>query len=169
MAPHAYYVHCASYNLNLVLEDAEAVIETHQFYDTIEPRYNFIGHSVVRWQKLQKVHDSSCSNPTLTALNPTWLYDRYDAVYALKERFCDVMKCLAYTILISTKAKERDKAMKIKKQIENFDFIYMLIEQCKILQIVNISSQAMQCKTIDLISAHKLLQTAAEDIVQLRC
>ena len=26
----------------------------------------------------------------------------------------------------------------------------------------------MQCKTIDLISAHKLLQTAAEDIVQLR-
>ena len=26
----------------------------------------------------------------------------------------------------------------------------------------------MQCKTIDLISAHKLLQTAAEDIAQLR-
>ena len=26
----------------------------------------------------------------------------------------------------------------------------------------------MQCKTIDLISAQKLLQTAAEDIVQLR-
>ena len=169
MAPHAYYVHCASYNLNLVLEDAEAVFETHQFYDTIEPGYNFIGHNVVRWQKLQKVHDSSCSNPTLKALNPTWWYDRYDAVYALKERFCDVMKCLAYTILICTKAKERDKAMKIKKQIENFDFIYMLIEQCKILQIVNISSKAMQCKTIDLISAHKLLQTAAEDIVQLRC
>ena len=26
----------------------------------------------------------------------------------------------------------------------------------------------MQCKTIDLISTHKLLQTAAEDIAQLR-
>ena len=26
----------------------------------------------------------------------------------------------------------------------------------------------MECKTIDLIAAHKLLQTAAEDIVQLR-
>ena len=44
----------------------------------------------------------------------------------------------------------------------------MLVVQCKILRIVNIPSKAMQCKTIDLISAHKLLQTAAEDIAQLR-
>ena len=58
--------------------------------------------------------------------------------------------------------------MAIKKQIENFDFVCMLVVQCKILKIVNIPSKAMQCKTIDLISAHKLLQTAAEDIVQLR-
>ena len=39
----------------------------------------------------------------------------------------------------------------------------MLVVQCKILQIVRIPSKAMQCKTIDLISANKLLQTAAED------
>ena len=38
----------------------------------------------------------------------------------------------------------------------------------KILQIVNIPSKAMQCKTVDLIFAHKLLQTTAEDIAQLR-
>ena len=71
-------------------------------------------------------------------------------------------------ILISTKPKERDEAMAIKKQIENFDFVCMLVVQCKILQIVNNPSKAMQCQTIDLISAHKLLQTAAEDIAQLR-
>ena len=70
-APRAYYVHCASHNLNLVLKDAmEAVTETRQFYDTIESVYNFFGHSIVRWQKLQNVHDRSCSNPTLKALNP---------------------------------------------------------------------------------------------------
>ena len=38
----------------------------------------------------------------------------------------------------------------------------------KILQIVNIPSKTMQCKTIDLISAHKLLQNVAEDIAQLK-
>ena len=36
VAPHAYYVHCASHNLNLVLKHAmEAVTETPQFYYTI--------------------------------------------------------------------------------------------------------------------------------------
>ena len=72
VAPHAYYKHCASHNLNLVLKDAmEAVSETHQFYDPIESVYNFFGYSIVRWQKLRNVHDRSCSNPTLKAVNPT--------------------------------------------------------------------------------------------------
>uniref|UniRef100_H2XJG8 TTF-type domain-containing protein n=1 Tax=Ciona intestinalis TaxID=7719 RepID=H2XJG8_CIOIN len=169
VAPHAYYVHCASHNLNLVLKDAmEAVTETRKFYDTIESVYSFFGHSIVRWQKLQNVQECSSPNPTLKTLNPTRWSGRYDAVYALKERFFDVMKCLTHIILTSTKPKERDEAMTIKKQMENFDFVFMLVVQCKVLQIVNIPSKAMQCKTIDLISAHKLLQTAAHDIAQLR-
>ena len=120
----------------------------------------------MRWQKLQNVHDRYCSNPTIKALNPTRWSGRYDALYAL--RFCDVMKCLTHIILTSTKPKERDEAMIIKKQTENFDYVCMLVVQCKIFQIVNIFSKAMQCKTIDLICAQKLLQTAAEDIAQLR-
>ena len=75
------------------------------------------------------------------------------------------MKCFTHIILTGTKPKERDEAMAIKKQIENFDFVCMLVVQWKILQIVNIPSKAMQCKTI---SAQKLLQTAAEDIALLR-
>ena len=68
LAPHAYYVHCASRNLNLVLKDAtKAVTETCQFYNTIEFVYNFFGHSIGRWQKLQNVHDRFCSNPSLKA------------------------------------------------------------------------------------------------------
>ena len=70
--------------------------------------------------------------------------------------------------ITNTKPKERDETMAITKQIENFDFVCMLVVQCKILKIVNIPSKVMQCKIIDLISDHKLLQTAAEDIVQLR-
>ena len=169
MAPHAYYVHCASHDINLVLNDAmEVVTETRQFHYAIESVHNFFKYNIMRWQKLQNVHDRSCSNLTLKALNPTRLFGRYDAVYALKKRFCDVVRSLTHLILTSTKPKERDEAMAEKKQIKNFDFVCMLIVQCKILQIVNIPSKAMQCQTIDLISAHKLLQTAAEDIVQLR-
>ena len=116
--------------INLVLKDTmEAVSENRQFYYTIESVYNFFGHSIVRWQKFQNVHDRYCSNPTLKALNPircSGRYDavyalkerfalnpirwsgRYDAVYALKERFCDVVKCLTNIILTSTKLKEHE-------------------------------------------------------------
>ena len=112
--------------------------------------------------------DCYCSNPTLKALNPTWWSGQFDAVYALKERFCDVMKCLTHIILTSMKPKERDEAMAIKKQRENFNFVCMLFVQYKILQMVNIPSKVMQCRIIDLIATHKFLQTAAEDIAQLR-
>ena len=157
-------MHCTSHNLNLVFKDAmEIVTKTRQFYDTIESVYNFFGHSIVRRQKLQHVHDRSCSNPTLKTSNPTRWSGRYDAVFALKERFCDATTSLTHVILTCTKPEERDKAMAIKKQIENFDFVCMLVVQCKILQIVNIPSKAMQCKTIDLISAHILPKIAAKD------
>ena len=85
----------------------KALTEARQFYDTIESVYNFFEHSIVRWQKLQNVHDRSCSNPTLKALNSTRWSGRYDAVYASKERFCDVMKCLTHKTLISTKVKKK--------------------------------------------------------------
>ena len=46
--PHAYCVHCALHNLNLVLKDAmEAVADTREFYDTIESVHHFFGHSIV--------------------------------------------------------------------------------------------------------------------------
>ena len=64
------------------------------------------------------------------------------------------MKCLTYIILTCTKPKEKDEAMAIKKQIENFGFVRMLVVQCKILQIINVPLKVMQCKTIDLISVH---------------
>ena len=144
VAPHAYYLHCDSPNLNLVLKDAMKVVtDLRQFYVSIESVYNFFVHSIVLWQQLQNVHDRSCSNLTLKALNPTRWSGRYDAVNALKERFCDVIKCLTHIILTCTKQKERDEAMAIKKQIENFDFVCMLVVQCKTLQFINIPSKAI--------------------------
>ena len=136
VAPYAYHEHCAQHNLNLMLKDAiESVTETRPFHDTIESAYNFFGYSIVGWQKLQNVHDCSCSNLTLKALNLIRWSGQCDAVYALKERFCDVLKCLPHIILTSTKPKERGEAVAIKKQIENFDFVYMLVVQSKILQL----------------------------------
>ena len=89
-----------------MLKDAtDAVAEIGQFYDTIESVHNFFAYNIERRQKFQHVHDRPCSSSTLKAFNPTPCSDRYDAVHALKERFCDVMTCLTNITLISTKPK----------------------------------------------------------------
>ena len=108
VAPHAYYVHCASHNVKLALTVAmEAMTDIGQFYDTIDPIYNFFGHSVVRWLKLQNVYNYSFSNPTLKALNLIQWSGRYMyCCYAYKERFYDFMICLTHIILTSTRSKK---------------------------------------------------------------
>ena len=55
-------------------------------------------------------------------------------------------------ILSSMKPKEKNEIGN-KEKIEKFDFVRILVVQCKIFQIVNIPSKAMQFITIDLISA----------------
>ena len=78
------------------------------------------------------------------------------------------MKCLTHIILTNTKPKGRNEAMIIKKQRKNFDFVFMLVIKCKILQIVNTPLKPMQCKLINSNFFHKLLQITAPDIAQLR-
>ena len=56
-----------------------------------------------------------------------WWSGRPDAVYDFKEIFYDVMKCLTHIILTSTKTKERNEALTIRKQMENFDYVFMLV------------------------------------------
>ena len=74
----------------------------------------------MRWQTLQNVHDRFCSNPTLKALNPTRWSGRYDAVYALKERFCDVMKYLTHIIQGAPKRPDTfENLIEIKRVDEN--------------------------------------------------
>ena len=84
----------------------EAVTEIRRFYVTTESVYSFFGHGIVRWQKLQNVHDRSRSNSKFKALNPTQWSDRYHADYALKERIYDVMKCL--TIIIPARSQKKE-------------------------------------------------------------
>lgn len=177
LAPHAYFIHCASHNLNLVLKDAvECNREIAQFFETVQNIYSFFGHSIVRWQELKVV--SGCTeNPkapvpkdkvTLKTLNPTRWAGRYEAVYALKERFGDVMKALNKIILTSKKPKERNEAEGLKKRLESFSFVLLLTVQCKILGEINIASKSLQTESIDLMTAYDLLGNALLKVTELR-
>lgn len=53
--PNAEYVHCASHNLNLVINDAvSSCVEIQIFFATMQELYNFFGNSINRWDLLSK-------------------------------------------------------------------------------------------------------------------
>ncbi|XP_066943509.1 52 kDa repressor of the inhibitor of the protein kinase-like [Macrobrachium rosenbergii] len=88
--PSAVYVHCAAYNLNLVINDAvKDVTEMAQFYDIVQRVYVFFGLSIKRWDILSSLISESGTHKgvTIKKLNPTRWAGRYDAVFALKVRF----------------------------------------------------------------------------------
>lgn len=168
-SPHAYYVHCAAHNLNLVLKDAvEGNRVICQFFEIVQNVYCFFGQSIIRWEELKTQYESGSSKTTLKLLNPTRWAGRHDAVYALKHRFFDVMKCLSRIILTSQKCKERNEAIQIKKKLETFDFVLLLVIQCKILESLNIVSKSLQSDSVELLSAYNLLENALLNVTKMR-
>ncbi|XP_042308882.1 zinc finger MYM-type protein 1-like isoform X2 [Sceloporus undulatus] len=173
LAPHAYFIHCASHNLNLVLKDAvDCNQEIAQFFETVQNVYNFFGPSIVWWQELTVFSDcrenQTAAKGMLKTLNPIHWAGKYEAVYALKERFCDVMKALNKIILTSKKSSEKNEAEALRKTLESFSFVLLLTIQCKILGEINNASKSLQSESVDLMTAYGLLGEALLKVTELR-
>lgn len=120
-SPNAEYVHCASHNLNLVLNDSvKSFREIEDFYDVINSVYVFFGQSLPRWQLLRESASSEkcIINLTLKRLCPTRWSSRYDAVLSMNVNFISVLKCLTKIILTSTKSPEVVEATGLKKKYQ---------------------------------------------------
>ncbi|KAL4148064.1 hypothetical protein QTP88_002368 [Uroleucon formosanum] len=108
--PNALYVHCASHNLNLAINDAaKCSIEVESFFTTLEDIYTFFGSSINRWDLLSKFTGESTI--TLKKLNPTRWAGRYMTLLAIKLRYIDIMKALNEMNLNTNKPDERNKAI----------------------------------------------------------
>ncbi|XP_034088842.1 zinc finger MYM-type protein 1-like [Gymnodraco acuticeps] len=168
--PNAVYIHCAAHNLNLVLNDAcQNIPEIKDFYDTVERLYVFFSGSIKRWELLE-THLSvpKAGQPTLKRLCPTRWASRQDAVQSLRFRYADIMQALTKIDLLSKKSEERAEATGLKKAMESFEFVVMTVIQGKVLETVNIVSQALQRKDVDLLQATVMLGNATDTLAQLR-
>ena len=127
---HAPFVHCASHNLNLVINDAAAAaIEGVNFFGVISEIFNFFGRSLNRWAELALTEDGM-KKLKLKKLCTTRWSSRIDAVRrvrAVKNRYADILKVLMRIILTSKDSKERADATALKKNIDNFNFIVYII------------------------------------------
>lgn len=170
--PLALYVHCATHNLNLLINDSvKNIPELVRFYDTVESIYVFFGHSIKRWailaNRLATDHDAK-RNVTIKRLCPTRWSSRYDAVSALRYRYSDVLKALTDIALTSNKKDEVNEALSLKRAIEKFSFICIVVLQTKILERTNTVSKLLQAKDADLSAAVKLLDNTMTDLQAFR-
>lgn len=165
--PNALYVHCASHNLNLAINDAaKCSIEVESFFTTLEDIYTFFGSSINRWDLLSKFTGESTI--TLKKLNPTRWAGRYMSLLAIKLRYIDIMKALNEINLNTHKPDERNEAIRIIKIMSTFEFIFICIILTEILSQLNLVSKLLQSKNVDLLKATDNLKNAKTNLEKFR-
>lgn len=154
--PNAEYVHCATHNLNLVINDAvSSCVEIQIFFATLQDLYNFFGNSIKRWDLLSKFTGES--DTTLKKLNPTRWSSRVNTISAIKLRFFDIIKALSEIVLKSPNKDERSEAESIKTKMLNFEFVLLCEFMHSVLNDINYASKTLQKCDINLGEASKAL------------
>ena len=91
------FVHCASHNLNLVINDAVKRIPQNEKFSTIlQDVFNFLGAQI----------ESEKDSLTLKKLCTTRWSSRINAVRAVCNRYAHILKVLTRTSLTSAKTSE---------------------------------------------------------------
>ena len=161
------FVHCASHNLNLVINDAvESLPDNTRFFETMQDIFNFFGKSLKRWRELQEISDNS--HVTLKKLCTTRWTSRIDSVRALRDRYVHVLKMLTKLSLLSKNSKERSTAAGLRKRMESFQFIIFIVMWERILRAFNATSTILQSPKMDLSSAARLLNCTMTELQYLR-
>ncbi|KAL4084972.1 hypothetical protein QTP88_027831 [Uroleucon formosanum] len=164
----ATYIHCAFYNLNLVLNDAmNSSTEVKNFFGLVEKIYTFFSNSIKRWQLLLSSESSDISI-TLKRLCTTRWSSRYDSLLAIRHRYVDILKCLSQIVLRSKNEDEIFEANYLKVHMEDFQFIFSVIFIGKFLETVNVVSKVLQSPKQKLSTAVSLLNSALINLQEYR-
>ncbi|KAL4120778.1 hypothetical protein QTP88_013404 [Uroleucon formosanum] len=164
----ATYIHCAFYNLNLVLNDAmNSSTEVKNFFGLVEKMYTFFSNSIKRWQLLLSSESSDISI-TLKRLCTTRWSSRYDSLLAIRHSYVDILKCLSQIVLRSKNEDEIFEANYLKVHMEDFQFIFSVIFIGKFLETVNVVSKVLQSPKQKLSTAVSLLNSALINLQEYR-
>lgn len=167
VAKNAPFVHCAAHNLNLVLNDSVSNIEKiRNFFDFVQNLYVFFAHSIKRWALLESCKGES--KLKLKKLSTTRWSSRNDAIKALRFRYLDVLKALSKIILTSNNKAEIDDSKGFKNTLEDFETVFLIILQSRILNSIDTVSKLLQNEQQDIQKSSKLLKNVSNDICKLR-
>ena len=161
------FVHCASHNLNLVINDSvESITQNQNFFTAMQEIFNFFGNSLNRWRELSIQGETT--SLTLKKLCTTRWTSRIDAVRAVRDRYVHILKVLTKISLTSDNSKERAIAVGLRKKMESYEFIVFIVFWERVLRAFNNTSRELQSPKMDLSAASRLLNITKNELQHLR-
>ena len=157
------FVHCASHNLNLVINDAvKNLPQNETFFSTLQDLFNFFGKSLNRWRELETSGDHS--SLTLKKLCSTRWASRLQSVRAVRDRYTHILKILTRLSLTTENTTEKNTAVGLRQKMESFEFIVFLVLWERILRAFFSTSNEIQSKKMELSRACRLLKTTESEL-----
>ncbi|XP_022180747.1 zinc finger MYM-type protein 1-like [Myzus persicae] len=171
IVPNAHFVHCCAHNLNLVICDSAKSSDTvRRFFITVQAVFNFFSSSAHRWALLAlgdentlKVHKT-----VLKKVCATRWKARHQAIFALKERFNDVLITLTKIALTTTNGDERNVSKSIRSKLDSVEFILLLCLWERVLRSMQDVSKVLQSVDINIQTSCDLLEQAIGSLSELR-
>ncbi|KAL4121241.1 hypothetical protein QTP88_013793 [Uroleucon formosanum] len=174
LSPLSLYIHCCAHNLNLVLIDSiKSSIDAVSFFGTLESLYTFLTSSLPRLHILEEEQKKQVEGIVLTLkkLSETrWASHKraIDAVYFSLPAIVKTLKKISKGEIPNTKQKTVSEAQGLLLHIINFKFSFFLIMWRTILDKVYILSNYLQNSSINLLTAHSMIQACFTDIDSMR-
>jgi hypothetical protein len=150
----APFVHCASHNLNLVVNDAaESNVLSVSFFGVLAETFSYFNRSMNRsadFKKLGCIDDKDKDKPlSLKKLcTPRWS-SRIESIRVIKNRLPDIFKLLKQYSK-GRGSKEKSEASDLLKKISTLEFLLSFIIWEKNLTVVNLASKDLQAFDMDL-------------------
>lgn len=109
------FVHCASHNLNLLINAAVGVTKAGiSHFGILAEIFNFFRRSLKRWAELALLEEN-VKKLKLKKLCPARWSSRVDSLKAVRGRYVDILKVLIRISLESKDSMERTEAIGLKK------------------------------------------------------
>lgn len=169
VAPKAIYVHCYAHRLNLVLVDVcKDIPLVRQFFALLERLYVFSSHSVAhqRWVDIQKQLYPNDAPRQLQRLSDTRWACRVVACRNIRDR----LDALVEFLNSMSDSSNADRAIEAKGLLALVDvkFVLTLNLFCDLLGKIQLLSNQLQAKSVDLSEAAELVAVLRDSLQEAR-
>nr|XP_027082388.1 zinc finger MYM-type protein 1-like [Coffea arabica] len=183
--PYAYYIHCFAHRLQLTLvATSQEVIPVEQFFTNLSLLINLVSSSCKRVDQLRVARAARIAEliaideletgrgqnqmGTLKRPGTTRWGSHFSSICSLFTEYEDICSVLIDVINYGNTSTQRSEADRVYDFMTSFDFVLVMHMMRDILGFAQVLSQALQCKSQDILNALKLVSVTKDRLQSYR-